>query len=59
MEHAKGWGASAAIKSDVSGAQVLNVRRVQFSGNEVYVYILNTSPALSLGSVVAELDFML
>ena len=24
--HTKGWGASAAIKSDVSGAQVLNVR---------------------------------
>ena len=28
MAHTKGWGASAAIKSDVSGAQVLNVRRV-------------------------------
>ena len=26
MAHTKGWGASAAIKSDVSGAQVLNVR---------------------------------
>ena len=28
MAHTKGWGASAAIKRDVSGAQVLNVRRV-------------------------------
>ena len=28
MAHTKGWGASAAIKSDVTGAQVFNVRRV-------------------------------
>ena len=25
LAHTKGWGASAAIKSDVSGAQVLNM----------------------------------
>ena len=28
MAHTKGWSASTAIKSDVSGAQVHNVRRV-------------------------------
>ena len=39
MAHTKGWGASAAIKSDVSGVQVLNVRQsVEFSGNEVYMH---------------------
>ena len=36
MAHTKGWGASAAIKSDVSGAQVLLCPQGgKFSGNEV------------------------